>query len=113
MNPTVNIVDWEGTNETVRARLLDAAIQWGKFRILTVWAATLSSGARTQLRECGFSFVPEPGRLAQTHRVRASRPVILVRPVGPGPPATDWTLGERRLLDLQDWDLRGIYSDTF
>jgi GNAT superfamily N-acetyltransferase len=103
------IVDWEATTTEVRTRLLAQAIAWGEFSELSIWSTTLPAEAQAALRHHGFAPPPdatEPGgkdELAQT---------IFVGPVDrPRLTAGDWSVGDRSLLDLANWDLRMIYRD--
>ena len=50
----VSIVDWEATSIKVRADLLQAVMQWGKFDKLALWAATLLTEVKTLLQNAGF-----------------------------------------------------------
>jgi len=101
--PRANIVDWEATNEQVRADLLRAATQWGNFPELMIWSATLPDEARTLLRSSGFRPYVEAGK-APYHSC------VLVRSVRDEMLESDWVLAGRRLLDLSNWDLRLLYS---
>jgi GNAT superfamily N-acetyltransferase len=99
----VNIVDWEGTSSGVRAELLRAAIEWGQFPNLGVWAASLPEDTLTQLQDA--SFVPfGHGPLARY------LPSVLVRAVPEDRRVAELTLGGRRLLDSATWDMRMVYS---
>jgi len=101
----VNIVDWEATNAQVRADLLQAAIHWGNFPELTIWSATLPDEAKTLLNNTGFEQRGGEGNLARY------LPTVLVRPIRDEMLKDDWVLADRRLLDVDNWDLRMIYSD--
>jgi hypothetical protein len=104
------IVDWEATTPEVRTRLLAAAIAWGEFSELSIWAATLGPDARAALHHHGFA---SPAHLSQPGEKDDLPPTILVRPVDRGRlKAKDWCLGDRPLLDLASWDLRMIYRDV-
>jgi GNAT superfamily N-acetyltransferase len=97
----VNLVDWEATTPRVRADLLRSAIEGGRFRDLTAWATSGEGGA--PLRAAGF--VPVPTRPLATHLQN-----VLIRPVGPGPVASEPMLAGRRLLDPATWDMRMLYA---
>lgn len=71
----VEIVDWEASSAGVRAGLLQAAIQGGRFDRLTTWSATLPDEVQTLLRDTGFRPIEGRGGLARF------RPTVLVRPV--------------------------------
>jgi hypothetical protein len=98
-------VDWEATNAQVRADLLQAAIHWGNFPELTIWSATLPDEAKTLLNNTGFEQRGGEGNLARY------LPTVLVRPIRDEMLKDDWVLADRRLLDVDNWDLRMIYSD--
>ncbi len=105
MKSSAQIVDWEVTNFQVRADLLQAAIRWGRFDNLNIWSATLSEEANSLLQNTGFEHVDDARSGAPE-----SRP-FLIRPVRDKMLKTDWVLGDRRILDLANWDLRMICSD--
>ena len=99
----VNIVDWEGTSPGVRVELLRAAIEWGRFANLEVWAASVPEDTLTQLQDAGF--VPfGHGPLARY------LPSVLVRALPEHRRVAGLTLGGRRLLDSASWDVRMVYS---
>jgi len=99
----VTIADLEATQPSVRAELLDAAINLGRFPELFAWAVTLPDDTRSHLSSRGFKPVDLESR---AHGC----PCVLVRPVSPQPPGNNWVLGNRRLTDLANWDLRMLYS---
>ena len=103
-NPSkVRIVDLEGTSAAVRAALLDAAIDLGRFQELFAWAATLPAETLSHLSGRGF----KPTDLeSRAHGC----PCVLVKAVSPQPGAGKWILGNRRLTDLADWDMRMLYT---
>jgi hypothetical protein len=83
--------------------LLHAALEWGRFPDLIVWAATLPPEMVGPLAALGF--VPtSPGS-----RLRGVA-TTMIRPLGRAPAGTDPVLEGRRLLDLASWDMRMIYS---
>ncbi|MGH7962490.1 MAG: GNAT family N-acetyltransferase [Candidatus Binatia bacterium] len=103
----VNIVDWEATNPQVRADLLRAAVRWGNFAALTVWSATLSDEVKALLQDTGFNLVAEGRGITRDRRT------LLMRPVRDDMLEADWVLTNLQLLDLANWDLRMIYSDSY
>jgi hypothetical protein len=105
----VSVVDWEFTNIQVWADLLEAAICLGNFDKVTISCATLSDQAKAILKKIGFNFVEKSGGLTRD----IQQPTILTRSVRKEMAPTDWALGNRRLVDLTNWDLRPIYSDNF
>jgi hypothetical protein len=104
-HPTrVRIVDLEGTSASVRAGLLDAAIDLGRFQELFAWAATLSDETRKYLLSTrGF----KPAELDLRAR---GCPCVLVKRVSTQPEGSNWMLGNRRLTALADWDMRMLYT---
>lgn len=103
-NPSkVRVVDLEGTSAAVRAALLDAAIDLGRFQELYAWAATLPAETRNHLSGRGF----KPTDLESRAR---GCPCVLVKAVSPQRGAGKWTLGNRRLTDLADWDMRMLFT---
>jgi len=110
----ISIVDWEATNIKVRADLLQTAMQWGKFDELTIWTATLPAEVKTLLRNAGFRILGKTESIGRAYSVSAPRPTVLLRAVRRDMlKETDWIMAQRRLLDLDNWDLRMIYSDSF
>lgn len=99
----VNIVDWEAVNDRVCADLLHAAVGWGQFPDLRCWTATLPQETVKLLQAQGFRAVSDEGIAARVTSV-------LVRPVRDELLETDWQLAGRRLLDMNNWDLRMLYS---
>jgi len=100
----VNIVDWEATSPHVRAGLLRAAIHLSPFVDLNIWTATLGAETKNLLREVGFQPVHKGAGVDQEQRR------LLVRSVRADVPEDEWSLGNRRLLDMANWDIRMMYS---
>jgi Acetyltransferase (GNAT) domain len=99
----VYVADIVASTPRVRAGLLDAAIRCGRFPELVTWGATLSADECGDLDSRGFVPVdPED-------RARGC-PCILVRPLRNAAAAGDWSLGDRRLLDMTNWDVRPLFS---
>ena len=110
----VSIVDWEARNMEVRTDLLQAVLQWSRFDKLTLWIATLPTEVKTLLQNAGFRALGKTESLGRAHSVRARRPMVLLRAVRRDMlKEADWVLAHRRLLDLDNWDLRMIYSDGY
>jgi len=103
------IVDWEATNAQVWADLLQATIQWGNFKDLTIWSANLSGEVKKLLAEAGFTFLDKSGSM----RNDIHGENILVRPLCRKTPQPDWVPAGRDLSDPANWNLRMIYSDTY
>ncbi len=93
----VSIVDWEAARDSTLEALLSAAIDDGRFSVLSAWRLGASPAIERLLDRRGF--VP-------ADRSKS----VLVRSV----PSTDlegrWTLAGRALDDASQWDLRMIYS---
>jgi hypothetical protein len=98
----VNIVDWEASDATVQARLLEAAITFGKGRRMIIWSATLPRPVIALLERYGFRSVHRPPEPAD--------PAILVRSICRDTMAGKWELAGRNLQELASWDLRMLYS---
>jgi len=98
----VNLVDWEGTDDQVRAGLLEAALRWGRIPRLETWTAGLQESARAHLRALGFERASPQTQGRWGHH-------LLVRRLGNGA-TTPWGFGNRDLLNMEDWDLRMLYS---
>jgi hypothetical protein len=103
----VTIVDWEAQNLSVRAELLNTAIRLGDFDRLTIWGVSLPLEIVELLNESGFVFI------AELREQDEYQPEILLRPSGIDPGETAWGFGDLSLLDLQNWDFRPIYSDSY
>jgi hypothetical protein len=94
----VSIVDLEAGDDATRNALLGAAADSG-FAELHAWARTLDARGSEQLRTQGF--VPEDGGFDTG---------VLVRAMADERISTEWRLGDQSLTDIEDWDLRMIYS---
>jgi GNAT superfamily N-acetyltransferase len=99
----IRIVDWEATTSEVRMDLLRAALEWGRFPEVIVWAATLPSETEGPLAALGF--VPTSSG-SQLRGVATT----MIRPLARAAAAVDPILEGRRLLDLASWDMRMVYS---
>ena len=103
----VNIVDWEATSQRVRGGLLRAAIHLSPFADVNIWTATLGNETKNLLKDVGFTPVQEGQEGAG---VDQEQPCLLVRSVRADVPEAAWLLGNRRLPDMADWDIRMVYS---
>ena len=92
----VSIADWEAEDDSVRAALLDAALDAGRFRLIQTWTAGASDPVRVLLREHGFQDQAVGG-------IATRNDGLLVRRLGG---QGNWILGGRDLLDIASWDLR-------
>ena len=98
-----HIVDWEGTDDVVRADLLRCAVNTSQIAELGMWTAGLSHESRAVLEEAGFVKTD----LDQRER---GMPCILVKQLGRETPITTWSLGDGSILDAKRWDMRMIYT---
>jgi GNAT superfamily N-acetyltransferase len=98
----VNIVDWEASNEVVRARLLQSAIAIAQGKRLVIWAATMPPAAIAILECNGFKSLTRP--------TDSGPPALLVRPLRQDQLNASWMLAGRPLLDLASWDLPMLCS---
>jgi GNAT superfamily N-acetyltransferase len=98
-----HIVDWEGSDETVRGELLRAAVKTARISELGAWTAGLSPADRALLDHAGFV----PTDLDQRER---GLPCVMVKKLGSDAPPAAWALGDGRILDSRRWDMRLIYS---
>lgn len=99
----VYVADLVASNPRVRSGLLAAAARWGRFPEVATWTATLPEDELQELRTHGFAPVD------QEDTARGC-PCILVRPLRTGKAPSDWSLGDRHLLDTRNWDVRPIFS---
>lgn len=101
----LNIVDWEASDPAIQIQLLKAAFAtYAKSRKLTIWSATLPAAIVNLLKKRGFQ------SLSPSKEHEVSPPAILVRPISPRAAERNWTLADRPLLNLANWDLRMLYS---
>jgi hypothetical protein len=98
----VSIVDWEATSDQVRADLLAAALNLGRFGHVYAWMAGAGDSTRALLHEHGFA--------SDSNRITARHQGLLVRRLGEDPDPAHWRLGSRSLLSIDDWDMRMLYS---
>jgi GNAT superfamily N-acetyltransferase len=101
MNP-FHVVDWEGVSPGARAELLGVALRHGHFTEIGAWSAAVHSEDRKVLAGTGFV----PSELESRAR---GLPCTLVRAIDSAP-ASEWKIGNRRLVDDDNWDLRLLYS---
>jgi hypothetical protein len=99
----VHIVDLEAKDDESRLALLDAAADNGLFDALIVWSATLTS--RCQRFLAGINFRP-----VATWSPLQGHPCLLVRTTEETRLADDWRLYGVSLTELENWDMRMIYS---
>lgn len=100
----VNIVHWEASSLAVRRELLHAAMRLTADRNLVIWSAGLPGTSTALLGDAGFKLEPMPQSAVQP------RDALLVRPIRAAELSGDWLFAGQRLLDLNSWDLRMLYS---
>ena len=102
----LSVVDWEASDEHTEFLLLDAAIGLAD-RDPEIWSASISPKRRRRLVAYGFAPVA----------VRSSDggydPGVLVRAIQDDQGDEGFLLLRQRLLDIANWDLRMIYSDSY
>jgi len=101
--PRVSIVDLEAINGRVQGSLLRVAVRAGGFAELVIWTATTNDEQLRALHTLGFA--PIDQELAAS-----GLPCFLVRPIEDERLDGDWRLGDTRLLDLENWDVRMLFS---
>jgi hypothetical protein len=102
-----HIVEWAATDPEVLTELLQAAVRDVGFGSIEIWAATLPDEMASSLCEHGFTKVES--HLPDT----AYRPSILGRCLNTTLLDREWNLAGRLLTDLDNWDLRMVYSDQY
>lgn len=99
----VYIADWEATDPEILAGLLEAAVAGSSSRQnLQVWSATLSTERTQLLDRAGFETAPIISRYSGR---------LLIKSLNRPDDAADLS-STRDFEDLQNWDLRMIYSDA-
>lgn len=99
----MNIVDLEAINAGAQAALLEAAVEAGAFAELVIWSATANDQLLNHLVANGFTPVDQ-------ELTALGCPCILVRPTKDEYLDEDWRLGDTRLLDPANWDMRMLFS---
>lgn len=98
----VTIVDWEGRTLAVKEKLLDFVVSTGQLKLLTIWGACLEKDERQKLERHGFCRTQSTATLGSPFCT-----VLVGRTKADG----SWLLGERNILDRENWDVRSLYSD--
>jgi len=96
----VRISDWEAADRGIRATLLKATIQWGRFRELAAWSQAQPEGTADLLVTEGFA--------AHKERLSRQRSALLVQLTRAGANGDAFRLHGVDLLDLSNWELRLI-----
>ena len=94
-----SIVDWEAESDLIRAELLAAVIEDGRFPELCIWQLGASPAAARLVDHYGFKALR-----------RYYEKSVLVRSASDDELDAPWMLGGRRLDDAGQWDLRMIYA---
>jgi hypothetical protein len=97
------IVDWEAENDEIFSELLEVLIRNGGFSCLEIWAAALKTGTARSLVKRGFSAEPPSD-------VKVFYPHLLILPLRE---PDCYRLESRNLLEIANWDLRPIFSDSY
>ncbi|MDH3474733.1 MAG: GNAT family N-acetyltransferase [Rhodospirillales bacterium] len=105
----VRIIDWEGTSDEVRAKLLHAVVESGNFTELSVWSSTLSDQTKQLLQDAGFSLGEETQRRTDSD----SAPIPIMRGLDHDKPPEEWRVAGMCLLDIANWDMRAVYPDAY
>jgi hypothetical protein len=94
-----SIVDWEAESDLIRAELLAAVIEHGRFPELCTWQLGASSAAIRLANQHGFKPLD-----------RYYEKSVLVRSASDDRLDAPWMLGGCRLDEAGQWDLRMIYA---
>ena len=98
------IADWEATDLEVFHRLLQSVTVWSNPRHdLEIWSPTLTPEQMAALARIGFEESPPLSRYSGR---------LLLKSLTGGETAAEEPSLLDRLADLQNWDLREIYSDA-
>jgi acyl carrier protein len=103
LDARMRIVDMEARDEQVASALLEAIIRVGRADELVVWSRALDPRFRHLLSK--FRFEP-----VDRERAPYDVPRILLRSIDDAKLAEDWRINGVRLLDLENWDLRMLYT---
>ncbi len=100
------VADWEARTPRLRQDLLETAMKLGEFSSLAIWSTGLSDEEKSLLVRCGFKSEHNEAGLVRVG------PTILAKATSPGP-SEEWSLAERGILDIGNWNFRMIYSDLY
>lgn len=103
----VSILDLEASSEHVCKDLIIATLRSCEFCYIRIWTSTLPEDTKAILKDCGFKILKEKIGVAE------ARPSILVRPTRDEMLNEEWIILNLELLDLNNWDIRMIFSDTY
>jgi hypothetical protein len=101
----VQLVDWAATTPEVLTELLQAALQDVGLGSLEIWSATLPEAMVATLGELGFTPAESPASVY--------RPALLGRCLNAALLDRKWSLAGWDIGDLENWDLRMVYSDQY
>jgi hypothetical protein len=102
-SPVVHIVDLEARDDESRIALIEAASASNLFDSIVVWSATLPTSCRELLATLEFAPMA-PSTALQGH------PCMLVRITDDALLMDTWHLQGVSLTDLENWDMRMLYS---
>lgn len=102
-----NIVAWEAISSCVLDDLLQAAINEARFAGIAIWTATLSNSVRDLLHNSGFTAVDDSGTDSEF------RPSVLVTSTKQSRSYSSFMIANKSIADIEEWDLRMIYSDSY
>lgn len=105
----ITIVDLEATSHELKGSLIETALKLCNFNSITIWSATVEDEERSLLHKNGFRFSAGSENMSGDYY----RPSVLIRPIFKGNSQNNWSVFDRQLLELANWDLRAIYSDAF
>jgi hypothetical protein len=100
-----NITELEGANSTIKMDLLKSAVSLLDSRSITIWSNMLDKNCRKLLALNGFIESKSTGSAAEY------TPTVLV--TATKGPAHDIEHRGTDLLEINNWDLKMIYSDAF
>jgi hypothetical protein len=99
----VSIVDIEAVSSRIQEALLKTAVTAGAFYEIDIWTSTFNDPMLERLSTLRF----EP---FDSEQAAFGCPCFLVRPIDSERPEEEWSLGEVKLLDRRNWDIRMLYS---
>ncbi len=97
------LVDWEAESLDIKSQLLQVVVHRGQFLELFSWSATLPLAEKALLREFGFVPTEQSGE-------EKYKNCLLLKSIQDPMPCHDWVIAGQKLLNLESWDIRLIYS---
>jgi len=102
-----HLIDWAATTPEVLTELLQAVIHAVGLGSVELWAATLPEAMVATLHKQGFT--PAESPLPNT----TYRPSLLGRCMNATMFNGEWRLAERRVTEVENWELRMICGDQY